>query len=151
MSQSQESKADAAQQRSEETRSFVRTVKVATRRRYTPEEKNRVGDEGRGGVPEWREASVANRVKPELPISNRLDPSKVPSSTRAILERIIQTEPHAASRAPCSGQPRYDHDSLTDTCSYPGLKRSLPIRSSISSNISLVTITSASWNTSLLA
>ena len=40
---------------------------------------------------------------------------------------------------------------LTDTCSYPGLKRSLPIRSSISSNISLVTITSASWNTSLLA
>ena len=39
MSQSQESKADAAQQRSEETRSFVRTVKAATRRRYTPEEK----------------------------------------------------------------------------------------------------------------
>ena len=66
-------------------------------------------------------------------------------------KRIIQTEPHAASRAPCSGQPRYDHDPLTDTCSYPGLKRSLPIRSSISSNISLVTITSASWNTSLLA
>ncbi len=46
MSQSQESKADAAQQRSEETRSFVRTVKAATRRRYTPEEKLRVVLEG---------------------------------------------------------------------------------------------------------
>ena len=34
---------------------------------------------------------------------------------------------------------------------YPGLKRSLPIFSSISPNISLLTITSASWNTSLLA
>ena len=46
MSQSQESKADAAQQRSEETRSFVRTVKAATRRRYTPEEKIPVVLEG---------------------------------------------------------------------------------------------------------
>ena len=46
MSQSKESKADAAQQRSEETRSFVRTVKAATRRRYTPEEKIRVILEG---------------------------------------------------------------------------------------------------------
>ena len=46
MSQSQESKADAAEQRSEETRSFVRTVKAATRRRYTPEEKIRVVPEG---------------------------------------------------------------------------------------------------------
>ena len=34
------------QQRSEETRSFVRTVKAATRRRYTPEEKIRVVLEG---------------------------------------------------------------------------------------------------------
>ena len=46
MSQSQESKADAAQQWSEETRSFVRTVKATTRRRYTPEEKIRVVLEG---------------------------------------------------------------------------------------------------------
>ena len=46
MSQSQESKADAAQQRSEETRSFVRTVKAATRRRYTSEEKILVVLEG---------------------------------------------------------------------------------------------------------
>ena len=46
MSQSQESKANVAQQRSGETRSFVRTVKAAARRRYTPEEKIRVVLEG---------------------------------------------------------------------------------------------------------
>ena len=46
MCQSQVSKADAAQERSEETRSFVRRVKAATRRRYTPEEKIRIVLEG---------------------------------------------------------------------------------------------------------
>ena len=46
MSQSQVSQAEAAQQRSDETRSFVRTVKAATRRRYTPEEKIRIVLEG---------------------------------------------------------------------------------------------------------
>jgi GH25 family lysozyme M1 (1,4-beta-N-acetylmuramidase) len=46
VSQSQESKTDAAQGRSEETRSFVRTVKAATRRKYTPEEKIRIVLEG---------------------------------------------------------------------------------------------------------
>ena len=46
VSQSQVSKAEAAQERSEETRSFVRTVKAATRRRYTPEEKIRIVLEG---------------------------------------------------------------------------------------------------------
>ena len=46
MSQSEVSKADAAQERSEETRSFVRRVKAATRRRYTPEEKIRIVLEG---------------------------------------------------------------------------------------------------------
>jgi len=44
--QSNANKAEAAQERSEETRSFVRTVKAATRRRYTPEEKIRVVLEG---------------------------------------------------------------------------------------------------------
>ena len=39
MSQSEVSKAETAEERSEETRSFVRTVKAATRRKYTPEEK----------------------------------------------------------------------------------------------------------------
>ena len=46
MSQSDPSKAQDADRRSEETRSFVRTVKAATRRRYTPEEKIRVVLEG---------------------------------------------------------------------------------------------------------
>tara|TARA_B100001971_G_scaffold93643_1_gene86362 strand:+ start:174 stop:581 length:408 start_codon:yes stop_codon:yes gene_type:complete len=46
VSQSQVSKAEAAEERSEETGSFVRTVKAATRRRYTPEEKIRVVLEG---------------------------------------------------------------------------------------------------------
>ena len=46
VSQSQVSKAEAAQERSEETRSFVRTVKAATRRRYIPEEKIRIVLEG---------------------------------------------------------------------------------------------------------
>ena len=46
MSQSQVSKAEAAEERSEETRSFVRRVKAATRRRYTPEEKIRIVLEG---------------------------------------------------------------------------------------------------------
>ena len=46
MSQLQVSKTEAAQERSEETRSFVRRVKAATRRRYTPEEKIRIVLEG---------------------------------------------------------------------------------------------------------
>ena len=46
VSQSQVSKAEAAQERSEETRSFVRTVKAATRRRYIPGEKIRIVLEG---------------------------------------------------------------------------------------------------------
>ena len=46
VSQSQVIKAEAAQQRSDETRSFVRTVKAATRRRYTPGEKIRIVLEG---------------------------------------------------------------------------------------------------------
>ena len=46
VSESQVSKAEAAQERSEQTRSFVRTVKAATRRKYTPEEKIRIVLEG---------------------------------------------------------------------------------------------------------
>ncbi len=42
MSQRDTDKALAAQERSQETRSFVRTVKAATRRKYTSEEKIRV-------------------------------------------------------------------------------------------------------------
>ena len=46
MSQTEISKGEAAEERSEETRSFVRQVKAATRRRYTPEEKIRIVLEG---------------------------------------------------------------------------------------------------------
>ena len=46
MSQSDVSKAEAADQRSEQTRPFVRRVRAATRRKYTPEEKIRIVLEG---------------------------------------------------------------------------------------------------------
>ena len=46
MSQSEISKARAAEERSEQTRSFVRTVKAATRSKYSPEEKIRIVLEG---------------------------------------------------------------------------------------------------------
>ena len=46
MSQSDTDKAAAAQERSRETESFVRMVKTATRRKYTPEEKIRIVLEG---------------------------------------------------------------------------------------------------------
>ena len=46
MSQSEISKATAADERSEQTRSLVRTVKAATRRKYPPEEKIRIVLEG---------------------------------------------------------------------------------------------------------
>ena len=46
MSQTETAKAVAAEERTEETRSFVRTVKAASRRKYTPEEKIRIVLEG---------------------------------------------------------------------------------------------------------
>ena len=46
MSQTETGKATAADERTEEARSFVRTVKAATRRKYTPEEKIRIVLEG---------------------------------------------------------------------------------------------------------
>ena len=42
MSQTETAKAVAAEERTEETRSFVRMVKAASRRKYTPEEKIRI-------------------------------------------------------------------------------------------------------------
>ena len=46
MSQTETGKAVAAEERTEAARSFVRTVKAATRRTYTPEEKIRIVLEG---------------------------------------------------------------------------------------------------------
>ena len=43
MTQEQTEKVMGAEERSEETRRFVRSVRRATRRRYTPEEKIRIG------------------------------------------------------------------------------------------------------------
>ena len=46
MSQTATAKAVAAEERTDETRSFVRTVMAASRRKYTPEEKVRIVLEG---------------------------------------------------------------------------------------------------------
>jgi len=46
VSQAQVAKAEAAEKRSDQIRSFVRRVKAVTRRRYTPEEKIRIVLEG---------------------------------------------------------------------------------------------------------
>jgi len=46
MSQESKDKGDAAEARTQQTRSFVQQVRVATRRKYTPEEKVRIVLEG---------------------------------------------------------------------------------------------------------
>jgi transposase len=46
VSKDSQDKADAAETRTQETRSFVQQVRVAARRRYTPEEKIRIVLEG---------------------------------------------------------------------------------------------------------
>ena len=51
MSQTETAKSVAAEERTEETRSFVGTVKAASRRKHTPEEKVRIVP---GGVPGGR-------------------------------------------------------------------------------------------------
>ena len=60
MSRRRPSKAVAAEERTEETRSFVRTVKAASRRKYTPEEKIRIVLEGFR-----REATVSDLCRRE--------------------------------------------------------------------------------------
>ena len=46
MSQTEKPEAEGAEERTEESRSFVRRVRTATRRKYTPEEKIRIVLEG---------------------------------------------------------------------------------------------------------
>ena len=60
MSQTQTGKATAADERTEAARSFVCTVKIATRRKYTPEEKIRIVLEGFR-----REATVSDLCRRE--------------------------------------------------------------------------------------
>ena len=49
MSQENKDKADAAEARTHETRGFMQQVRVAARRKYTPEEKVRIVLEGFAG------------------------------------------------------------------------------------------------------
>ena len=60
MSQTQTGRATAADERTEAARSFVRTVKIATRRKYTPEEEIRIVLEGFR-----REATVSDLCRRE--------------------------------------------------------------------------------------
>ena len=46
MSQNTESRSDAAEARTQETRGFMQQVRIASRRKYTPEEKARIVLEG---------------------------------------------------------------------------------------------------------
>ena len=60
MSQTETGKATVADERTEAAKSFVRTVKAATRRKYTPEEKIRIVLEGFR-----REATVSDLCRRE--------------------------------------------------------------------------------------
>ena len=60
MSQTETGKIAAAAERTEAARSFTRTVKAATRRKYTPEEKIRIVLEGFR-----REVTVSDRCRRE--------------------------------------------------------------------------------------
>ena len=60
MSQTESAKAVATDERTEAARSFVRTVKAATRRKYNPEEKIRIELEGFR-----REATVSDLCRRE--------------------------------------------------------------------------------------
>ena len=64
MTQPDSSKSEAADGRSEETRSFVRTVKAATRRKYVPEEKIRIVLEGFRREVSVNDLCRRERIKP---------------------------------------------------------------------------------------
>ena len=59
MSQTETGRATAADERTKAARSFVRTVKAATRRKYTPEEKIRIVLEGFRRC--WQPAKVGQK------------------------------------------------------------------------------------------
>ena len=66
--------------------------------------------------------------------------------------RVAATKGRSLSKAFIGlGHPETVTNPTIHTGCYPGAGRSLPIRSNMPSNTSLVTNTSASWNTSLLA
>ena len=98
MSQSQVSKAEAAEERSEETGSFVRTVKAATRRRYTPEEKIRVVLEGFRGEVTVNDLCRREGIKPHSyyawtkefmeAVKDRLTRATVRDATRQEIQQL---------------------------------------------------------------
>ena len=104
MSQPDTHKATAAQERSRETESFVRTVKTATRRKYTPEEKIRsVGNQQEWDTlgPERSWVGWRSRELPEGPVvpsSRSFGPS--PPSCAAGSPSAFPGERLTASRCP---------------------------------------------------
>ena len=66
MSQKNKDKADAAEARTHETRSFMQQVRVAARRKYTPEEKVRIVLEGFRREVAVRDLCRREEIKPEV-------------------------------------------------------------------------------------
>ena len=66
MAQSHVGKAEAAQERTEQTRSFVRRGRAATRRKYTPEEKIRIVLDGLRGESSIAELCRQEGINPNL-------------------------------------------------------------------------------------
>ncbi len=64
MSQENKDKADAAEARTQETKSFMQQVRVAARRKYTPEEKVRIVLEGFRREVAVNELCRRERIKP---------------------------------------------------------------------------------------
>ena len=64
MSQNTEKKADAVEARAQETRGFMQQVRVAARRKYTPEEKVRIVLEGFRREVAVRDLSRREGIKP---------------------------------------------------------------------------------------
>ena len=64
MSQGNKDKADAAEARTHETRGFIQQVRVAARRKYTPEEKVRIVLEGFRGEATVNELCRREGIKP---------------------------------------------------------------------------------------
>jgi hypothetical protein len=60
VSQENKDKADAAEARTQQTRVFMQQVRVASRRKYTPEEKVRIC--WRGSVGKWPSRGLGNAL-----------------------------------------------------------------------------------------
>ena len=88
MSQTEAPKAEGAEERTEETRSFVRRVRTATRRKHTPEEKIRIVLEGFR-----REVTVSDLCRRDGIKPHDLTPKLVSLASRVRL--LLQRTPSA--------------------------------------------------------